>query len=105
MVPFLDRVQIGPTLRVMSSVFQYRPKFVDIRVRPPKPGEEEAVEEDVLKLKPGERRCEWPGCPQKASAKAPKSRDLPGEFYQFCSSHAGEYNRNWDYFAGMTEAQ
>jgi hypothetical protein len=89
----------------MSSVFQYRPKFVDIRVRPPKPGEEEDVAEDVLRLKPGEKRCEWPSCPQKAAAKAPKSRDLPGEFYAFCREHAGEYNRNWDYFAGMTEQE
>lgn len=89
----------------MSTVFQYRPKFVDIRVRPPKPGEDESAQEDVLKLKPGEKRCEWTGCPRKGDAKAPKARNMPGEFYHFCAEHAGEYNRNWDYFAGMSEAE
>ena len=92
----------------MSGAFQYRPKFVDIRVRPPKPGEEEAQEaarDDVFRLKPGEKRCEWPECCRPGQARAPKSRDLPGEFYWFCQSHAGEYNKNWNYFAGMSEGE
>lgn len=88
----------------MSRAFQYRPKFVDIRIRPPKAGEEEA-KADVHHLKPGERRCEWPGCAAKASAKAPKSRELMNQHYWFCQPHAGEYNRNWDFFAGMSEGQ
>ncbi|MDB5454252.1 MAG: molecular chaperone DnaJ, partial [Caulobacteraceae bacterium] len=33
----------------MSGAFQYKPKFVDIRVRPPKP-EEEAAAQDVNAL-------------------------------------------------------
>jgi hypothetical protein len=89
----------------MSSVFQYRPKFVDIRVRPPKPEEEEAANDDLWPLKPGEKRCDWVGCRHAGAAKAPKSRDLPGEFYWFCQGHAAEYNRNWDYFAGMSEGE
>lgn len=91
----------------MSSAFQYRPKFVDIRVRPPSAEEEEAKarEEDVLRLKPGEKPCEWPGCVRAGDARAPKSRDLPGQFYNFCKAHAGEYNKNWDFFAGMTPGE
>jgi hypothetical protein len=90
----------------MSGAFQYRPKFVDIRIRPPKPGEEdEVVRDDVFKLKPGESCCEWGGCRTAGAAKAPKSRDLPGEFYWFCQPHAAEYNRNWDFFAGMSEGE
>jgi hypothetical protein len=90
----------------MSGAFQYRPKFVDIRVRPPKAGEEEAPRvDDVLHLKPGEHRCEWSGCTLKASARAPKSREMMNEHYWFCQAHAGEYNRKWDFFAGMTEGQ
>jgi hypothetical protein len=27
------------------------------------------------------------------------------EHYWFCQAHAGEYNRSWDFFAGMNEAQ
>jgi hypothetical protein len=86
----------------MSGAFQYRPKFVDIRVRPPRPEEETA---DVHGLKPGQRACEWPACRRPADSRAPKSRDLPGEHYWFCQTHAGEYNRNWNFFAGMTEAE
>ena len=88
----------------MSGAFQYRPKFVDMRVRPPKP-DEDVREQDVHGLKPGERRCEWPGCTMVASARAPKSRELMNQHYQFCQPHAAEYNRNWDFFAGMSDGE
>jgi hypothetical protein len=90
----------------MSGAFQYRPKFVDIRVRPPKPEEEKAAPEpDVHQLKPGERACEWGGCRAAATARAPKSRERLNEHYWFCQAHAGEYNRNWNFFEGMDEDQ
>jgi len=88
----------------MSSAFQYKPKFVDIRVRPPKEGEAEAAA-DVHALKPGERPCDHAGCRTPATAKAPKSRDMLNEHYWFCQPHAAEYNRSWDFFAGMNETQ
>ncbi|HWA60751.1 MAG TPA: J domain-containing protein [Caulobacteraceae bacterium] len=88
----------------MSSAFQYRPRFVDIRVRPPKP-EEAAQAEDVHALKPGERSCDHAGCRLAATSRAPKSRDLMGEHYWFCQAHAAEYNRNWNFFAGLSEDQ
>ncbi|MGA0600232.1 J domain-containing protein [Caulobacter sp. KR2-114] len=88
----------------MKTAFQYRPKFVDIRVRPPKP-EEAAQAEDVHALKPGERPCDHADCRLAATARAPKSRDLMGEHYWFCQAHAAEYNRNWNFFAGMTEGE
>src|SRR3569833_172830 len=88
----------------MSRAFQYKPKFVDIRVRPPKEGEEEA-KADAHALMPGERPCDHPGCRVAASAKAPKSRDMPVDFYWFCQPHAAEYNKNWDFFAGMNEKE
>ena len=88
----------------MSGAFQYRPKFVDMRVRPPK-ADEDAREHDVHALKPGETRCEWPGCTAAATARAPKSREMMNEHYQFCQPHASEYNRNWDFFAGMSEGE
>lgn len=88
----------------MSGDFQYRPKFVDMRVRPPKADEDER-KADVNALKPGERACEWPGCRSAATARAPKSRDMMNEHYWFCPPHAGEYNKNWDFFAGMSEGE
>lgn len=91
----------------MSGAFQYRPKFVDIRVRPPKADAEDETTrvDDVIALKPGERPCDHPDCRKAATAKAPKSREMMNEHYWFCTAHAGEYNRNWDFFAGMNEAQ
>ncbi|HXQ46750.1 MAG TPA: J domain-containing protein [Caulobacteraceae bacterium] len=88
----------------MSGAFQYKPKFVDIRVRPPKP-EEEAQADSISGLKPGERACDHAGCRRPAQTRAPKSRDLLEEHYWFCTEHAAEYNRSWNFFAGMTEGQ
>ena len=88
----------------MSGAFQYRPKFVDIRVRPPKP-DEDARADDVNALKPGERACDHPGCRLAAATRAPKSRDMLNEHYWFCTPHAADYNRHWDFFSGMNDAQ
>ena len=87
----------------MSADFEYRPKFFDIRVRPPKAGE--SAQPDVLGLKPGEKRCDHPECRLAGSAKCPKARNMPNEHYWFCQKHAAEYNKNWNFFAGMNEAQ
>lgn len=89
----------------MPGAFQYKPKFVDIRVRPPKSQEEVRAEEDVIALKPGERACDHPGCRLAATARAPKSRDMLNEHYWFCQGHAAEYNRNWNFFAGMSDEE
>ena len=86
----------------MSASFQYKPRFTDIRVKPPKADEEEA-QADVLRLKPGEKPCEWPDCSKAATAKAPKSREQISEFYNFCQAHAGQYNKGWNFYAGMSE--
>jgi DnaJ domain len=87
----------------MTTAFQYRPRFVDIRVRPPKPDPEAAPDEAVLSE--GERPCDHPGCRQPGISRAPKSRDLLNEHYWFCQPHAAEYNRSWNFYAGMTEEQ
>jgi hypothetical protein len=87
----------------MAGAFQYKPKFKDIRVRPP--SEKDEAEQDVNALKPGERACDHPGCRRPAEARAPKSRDMLEEHYWFCQPHAAEYNRNWNFFAGMSEGE
>ena len=88
----------------MSASFEYKPRFTDIRVKPPKP-EEEAAQEDVLHLKPGEKPCDFEGCSKPATARAPKSRERMNDFYNFCQPHAAQYNKSWNFYAGMTEAQ
>ena len=88
----------------MACAFQYKPKFVDIRVRPPS-SEEATQTDDVYALKPGERACDNPGCRAAATARAPKSRDMLNEHYWFCQPHAAEYNKQWNFFAGMSEGE
>lgn len=88
----------------MSASFEYKPRFTDIRVKPPKP-DEEAAKEDVLHLKPGEKPCEWADCSRPATAKAPKSREQINDFYNFCQAHAAQYNKSWNFYSGMSEGE
>ncbi|MES1985366.1 MAG: J domain-containing protein [Pseudomonadota bacterium] len=46
------------------------------------------------------RMCDRHGCDRPGNCPAPKSPNSPERWY-FCSEHAGEYNRNWDYFQGL----
>ena len=48
--------------------------------------------------------CEHPGCKKPGKYRAPKTRELK-EYWHFCQEHAAEYNKNWDYYAGMSEAE
>ena len=75
----------------MARAFQYKPKFVDIRVRPPSANDES--ETDVNALKPGERACDHPGCGKAATARAPKARDMLNEHYWFCQPPEAEIRR------------
>jgi hypothetical protein len=45
--------------------------------------------------------CDRHGCGQAGDCPAPKAPNNPARWY-FCEAHAAEYNRNWDYFQGLT---
>jgi hypothetical protein len=47
------------------------------------------------------RMCDRHGCDKPGDRPAPKSPNSPERWY-FCEEHAGEYNRNWDYFQGLS---
>ena len=78
----------------MDGDFKYRPRFKDMRIKPPK--DEASVDERV---------CEHPNCRAKATARAPKGGNLKNEFYWFCQKHAAEYNKQWNFFEGMSEEE
>jgi len=82
----------------MPTAFHYRPKFVDIRVK--KPGAAAAEERA-----PDARGCDHGGCVRPGLHRAPKSRGREGEFWWFCADHAADYNRSWNYFAGMSDEE
>jgi hypothetical protein len=60
---------------------------------------------EAVRLKPvesGSRCCAWPGCEADGTHKAPSGRDRLREFQYLCLDHVREFNRRWDYFAGMS---
>jgi hypothetical protein len=46
------------------------------------------------------RLCDRHGCQAPGDCPAPKSPNSPERWY-FCQDHAAEYNKGWDYFAGL----
>ena len=50
------------------------------------------------------KRCDHPGCGKAGTCRAPKNRELR-EYWVFCQAHAAEYNKNWNYYAGMSPAE
>ncbi|HEX2763651.1 MAG TPA: J domain-containing protein [Allosphingosinicella sp.] len=47
------------------------------------------------------RPCDRHGCGEPGDRPAPKSPNSPERWY-FCEAHAAEYNRNWNYFEGLS---
>ncbi|AMK19174.1 MULTISPECIES: J domain-containing protein [Sphingobium] len=50
------------------------------------------------------RLCDRHGCDKPGGCPAPKSPNSPERWY-FCTDHAAEYNRNWDYFQGLDKEE
>jgi hypothetical protein len=66
---------------------------------------------DRIRVKPGQDRrprtdlpgCQWPGCAEQATHRAPKGRLRATEYWRFCLDHVREYNNSYNFFAGMSE--
>jgi hypothetical protein len=50
------------------------------------------------------RLCDRHGCDEPGDCPAPKSPNSPDRWY-FCEKHAAEYNKGWDYFAGLDKEE
>ena len=48
------------------------------------------------------RPCDHPGCREAGEHRAPRSRETLNDYYWFCLDHVREYNRGWDYYAGLS---
>ena len=46
------------------------------------------------------RLCDREGCNEVGDRPAPKAPNSPERWY-FCEAHAAEYNKGWNYFAGL----
>ncbi len=66
---------------------------------------------DRIRVKPDQDRrlraelpaCQWPGCDEPATHRAPKGRLRANEYWRFCLEHVREYNNSYNFFAGMSE--
>ncbi len=72
------------------------PKYFErIRVRP----------DPEAELKSRAPRCQWDGCDQAGTHRAPVGRMREGEYFKFCFDHVREYNKGFNYFSGLADSE
>ena len=71
----------------------YTKSFEKIRVRRDREAE----------LKSHAPRCQWDGCQEAGTHRAPVGRMKEGEYFRFCFEHVREYNKAYNYFSGLTD--
>ena len=67
---------------------------------------------DGIRVKPSKDRrpktagpvCEWVGCKEKATHRAPKGRGRDKDYWRYCLQHVREYNQSYNFFAGMNDS-
>jgi DnaJ domain len=69
------------------------PLFDKIRVKPSKD----------RRVKTDGRACEWHGCKETATHRAPKGRGGDKQYWNFCLAHVRQYNQSYNFFAGMSD--
>jgi hypothetical protein len=70
------------------------PLFDKVRVKPDKD----------RRKKTGGPACEWAGCKEIATNRAPKGKQNDKDYWHFCLAHTREYNQSYNFFAGMNDA-
>jgi curved DNA-binding protein CbpA len=70
------------------------PLFDKVRVKPDKD----------RRKKTGGPACEWSGCKEIATNRAPKGKQNDKEYWRFCLKHAREYNQSYNFFKGMNDS-
>ena len=66
---------------------------------------------DRIRVKPSEDRrpraaehtCDWPGCRNEATHRAPKGRGREKDYWRYCLDHVREYNQSYNFFQGMSD--
>jgi len=69
------------------------PLFDKVRVKPDKD----------RRKKTGGPACEWAGCKEIATNRAPKGKQNDKDYWHFCLAHTREYNQSYNFFAGMKD--
>jgi len=69
----------------------YSKLFEKIRVRPDPQAEAKARAPE----------CQWEGCSQPGTHRAPVGRKQEGKYFSFCIDHVRQYNKSYNYFSGL----
>lgn len=77
----------------MGEMKAYPKYFEKIRIRPEKDAE----------LKSRAPICQWDGCNEAGTHRAPVGRMKEGEYFRFCFDHVREYNKGFNYFSGVSD--
>ncbi|MCB1381984.1 MAG: DnaJ domain-containing protein [Notoacmeibacter sp.] len=48
--------------------------------------------------------CQWDGCAEKGTHRAPVGRHAEGEYFHFCVDHVRQYNKGYNYFSGLSDS-
>lgn len=54
---------------------------------------------------PSGQPCATPGCMAGGDYRAPKTRGENPDYHWFCLDHVRDYNKSWNYFEGMSQAE
>lgn len=49
--------------------------------------------------------CQWDGCSEPGTHRAPVGRMAEGEYFKFCFDHVREYNKGFNYFSGLADSE
>ena len=49
--------------------------------------------------------CQWDGCAEPGTHKAPVGRMKEGEYFHFCFDHVRQYNKGFNYFSGLPDSE
>ncbi len=71
----------------------YSKYFEKIKVRP----------DPEAELRSRAPRCQWDGCEEAGTHRAPVGRMREGEYFKFCFDHVREYNKGFNYFSGVAD--
>ncbi|HEV2897650.1 J domain-containing protein [Mesorhizobium sp. AaZ16] len=77
----------------MSTYSKY---FEKIRVRP---------DRKAAEAEPRAPACQWDGCSEAGTHRAPVGRMKEGEYFRFCFAHVREYNKGFNYFSGVPDSE
>lgn len=78
--------------RTMKPYSKY---FERIRVRP----------DPQAAAKAAAPSCQWDGCDEPGTHRAPVGRMAEGEYFHFCVDHVRQYNKGYNYFSGLSDSE